>query len=155
MHVKSRHYWFYKMLGQFDILSMVLWLWISRNILKEHSLYEELFPFQYKARDHKLYVEDLTTQDEGHYTCVLENKYGKINSTTELNIVGKSWRHWDFAQTFLRISTSRSTWPSNSLGKSPAIGKVTFEFRTSLGTSLLLSDWSPTVGCICDGSYTV
>ena len=36
-------------------------------------------------------MTDLTTADDGNYTCVVENKFGQISWEFNLDVVGK-WR---------------------------------------------------------------
>lgn len=35
-------------------------------------------------------MESVVPSDRGNYTCVVENKYGSINHTYQLDVVGKS-----------------------------------------------------------------
>lgn len=35
-------------------------------------------------------MESVVPSDKGNYTCVVENQYGSINHTYQLDVVGKS-----------------------------------------------------------------
>lgn len=35
-------------------------------------------------------MDSVVPSDKGNYTCIVENKYGNINHTYQLDVVGKS-----------------------------------------------------------------
>lgn len=35
-------------------------------------------------------MDSVVPSDKGNYTCIVENKYGSINHTYQLDVVGKS-----------------------------------------------------------------
>ena len=37
-----------------------------------------------------LFLLTTSSEDEGNYTCVATNKFGEVNSTKEIKIIGKS-----------------------------------------------------------------
>lgn len=45
----------------------------------------------YQVRDHMwtIIMESVVPSDKGNYTCIVENKYGSINYTYQLDVVGK------------------------------------------------------------------
>lgn len=38
-------------------------------------------------------MDSVVPSDKGNYTCIVENKYGAINHTYHLDVVGKKWEH--------------------------------------------------------------
>lgn len=36
-------------------------------------------------------MDSVVPSDKGNYTCIVENKYGVINHTYQLDVVGKTW----------------------------------------------------------------
>ena len=70
------------------------------------------FAFQYTRVGLRMHVENTTVEDEGFYSCVVENYYGNIFYTAEAHIVGKImyhktyyhfWLHWDPWQYLLKL----------------------------------------------------
>lgn len=53
---------------------------------------EEINSFYYaQVRDNlwTIIMDSVVPSDKGNYTCVVENKYGSINHTYQLDVVGK------------------------------------------------------------------
>lgn len=49
-----------------------------------------------QVRDHvwTIIMESVVPSDKGNYTCVVENQYGSINHTYQLDVVGKCARKY-------------------------------------------------------------
>lgn len=47
------------------------------------------FPLQLRDLQWSLVMESVVPSDRGNYTCVVQNKYGNIRHTYQLDVLGK------------------------------------------------------------------
>jgi hypothetical protein len=66
--------------------STIKWLFNGKPLnFKGESMHITSTPCQ-----ETLFLLTTSSEDEGNYTCVATNKFGEVNSTKEIKIIGKS-----------------------------------------------------------------
>lgn len=78
---------------------MLIYMYI--NIVNMH--FKEHFFVHSQLREHMwtIIMESVVPSDKGNYTCLVENEYGSINHTYQLDVVGQShlrFNQWHFSK---------------------------------------------------------